>query len=264
MLNHPDYTGPDARRRLFDEVRVTKARSRDLVDLLVPPAGRHAIEFEEPANTSIITGGLPVRWIMAPSKGTTKGYYPSPKNRESLVSESLTEQAAFSLLETDPWTTAYFPQPLQFEFPWYHGPRVYTPDIFVWRDRAPIIIEVKWTEKLAEYREILDFFEAYFAYKNIQFHRWTERFIFAPPRLDNARWLERRRLTRVSRDQRLTVMRFLETYGATSVARLATLLGGENSTAVIEALILRGLCTIDMTEPLRPDTLVYPFVRAAH
>lgn len=264
MLDLPEYADPDAREDLFNSVRIVKARSPELVDLLLPPARRGTIAFEPPENLPVVTGGTPVRWLMKPSKGTTKSYFWSLKNRETLVSESLSEKFAFYLCETDPWVTAYFPQPLQIEFPWHRGPRLYTPDLFVWRDSRPYIIEVKWAEKLVdpEFEAVLKFLKAYFAHRRITFQLWTERFIHAPPRLRNAQLLVRHRRTPVARRQRLAALEHLEKHGQETISALAAVIGGGSPNAVVHALILRGWLHIDMTLPLSADTVVRRFAGA--
>ena len=261
MLNHPDYAHPDARRRLFNDVRVQKARSRELVDLLLPPAAVRAVDFEVPDDAPVLTGGAPVRYFMRPGKGKSTGYFPSRKNRETLVWESYAEKAAFRLLECDAWVSAYYPQPLTLEYPWYRGPRTYTPDLFVWRDDQPYVIEVKWAEKAAdpEFKELFEFFEAFFAARKVVYQVWTERHIYAPPRQENARWLLRYRKQLVRREQRLVIERHLMHHGRACIQELAGLLDTADGRAIVYALILRGRLLIDMNQQLTEESAVWLF-----
>lgn len=265
MLNDPLYSDPDARTDLFDTVRVVKARSHDLVELLVPPAARESVEFEPPEPLPEITGGTPVRWLAQPSKGTTKSYFWSRKNGQTILCESLSEKFASCLCEADPWVSAFFPQPLQIEYPWYRGPRLYTPDLFIWRDGKPYIVEIKWAEKLVdpEFREVIEFLAAYFTHRHITYQVWTERFIHAPPRLRNAQLLVRHRRTPVARQQRLLALEYLDERGHATIAELADIVGGQEPRHTVLALILRGWLAIDMNQPLTDASVVRRFAGAA-
>jgi hypothetical protein len=255
MATQLDSADHDELRSAFDNVRVLKARSTEFVDLLVPPAARSSIAFDKPDIEPVITGGTPVRWVMSPSKGSCTGYFWSLRNRETLVWESYGEKAAFSLLECDPWVRRYFPQPLQLSYPWIHGQRRYTPDLFVWRGHRPYVIEVKQVAQLADpdYRAVFKFFAAYFAYRNITFQVWDERHLYAPPRFQNARTLLRHRRQPIERAGRIAVLDYLRTMGQATIQDVARIVGGR---ATIFALILRGWLAIDMTQPLTAQTQV--------
>lgn len=251
----------DVRRASLEGIKVSKARSRELLQLIAPPVEVPNVPIEE--EMTLITNGIPVRWPLTRSAVGNTGYHYSIKDHEMKPFESGNECFTYALLDVDPSVRTYLPQPLELRLPWDGLPRRHIPDVYVLRDVGPCIIDVKGSEQAEDpvFETMAKLLYRWFAARDIDYFVWDEHHVKGNTRCKNGKKLLWYRRIVPTQDDRLKVGWLLE-LGPLTIADLASRLDRPRARSTVYALILRGYLEVDLDQPLTDGSLVQLYRRS--
>lgn len=236
--------------------------------MLSPPDGKFpavpSVRVDRPCDTrgavleiAFPEGGrLRARAVVSRSKARETGKHPSWKVGRMLQWESPAERDAFQLLDADPRVRAYCEQPVAIRYKLNGEVHTHIPDILVETAGARELWEVKYASDAAD-----PFVRARTSLLERSLPRWgfTYRLVLAEelarqPRLSNVRTLLKYGRNPVSDLERERLRRLLLI--APSIRWDAALNGalGPRGAAIVCRLTLEGVLSLDLEQPLGPDS----------
>jgi TnsA endonuclease N terminal len=201
---------------------------------------------------------MPVR---KPPRGGRKnlGKFFSVKLNAVLWYESLLEMSFMYLLDFDPAVSLFKEQPCRIHFVNNGRKRTYTPDLLVVRDGRRQIIEVKPAKKAVAEKNLQLFHSVapICARSGFEFLVVTDEMILQQPRLDNVKALWRYARTPLRPQHQIQCHKFFDGRQFAILTEVCEFFMDQGvPRQVVYALIFWGALDFDLTQPLRPDSLI--------
>jgi hypothetical protein len=195
------------------------------------------------------------------NSGTKKviGKFPSVKLMKAVWWESQLERDFIYLLEFDPDVLSYKEQPLAIFYNSNGKKRRYTPDFLVERADKRQIIEVKPEEDAIKEENALLFKSVapLFNKKGYEFLIATDVMIRTQPRLSNIKLLTKYARTPINPQHQIECYEFFTRKQEACLDEVIHFFAAKNEgIQVVYSLLYHGVLTIDLMQPIEPDSLV--------
>ena len=198
-----------------------------------------------------------IRKVVKRSNARVTFKYPSWKMQTSLQCESENERNCMLYLDMSPNVISFRPQPCVIDYVMYGQAHVHYPDFFVETHSGRHLIEVKTLSGLDQHiRDRSDLLAKLLPNQGFQYHVVIAEVIDDPVFLSNAWYIKRNGKIQMPMLAREQLRQLFQSMGGIPWRSLQSTPENPYLNQYVCQLILEGLLVIDLTNPIKAETLV--------
>ncbi len=224
------------------------------VDMTRKPAGT-VIELRTP-----LKGLARARKVVTRSRSRSTGKYPSWKMRRMIQWESPHELNAYRLFDCDPAVVSFQEQPLEIRYEINGEVHRHYPDVLVQRNWGSELCEVKTHADAIrpEVAERTSLMTAELPRFGFRYRMMLAEDLGGQPGLVNALLILQYGRRAISIQERQLVLRFFNNHPEIQWGDVIAGLLGTRGRMYVCRLLLEGVLSLDISQPIRSETRIYP------